>query len=167
MQILAVQQPLVAVDMVLGTALMALHQERRWLRAMVAAAIFNPTFNLLLIPLFNHLVENGAVGAAYVEVATELIMLGTALYLLPRGLLDRPTLGTAARILLAGAGLVGVAVALRNVSTVVGVLAGAWPARPTGGWSSKRSCGSCEAASSVADQPLSSTATRTQPVANP
>src|SRR5207302_4473589 len=101
-RILAFQQPLVAVDILLGTALLALHQERRWMWAMVAAAIFNPTLNLLVIPMFEHVGQNGALGAALVELATEVIMFAAALYLLPHGMLERTTLRRVGGIVFAG-----------------------------------------------------------------
>ena len=102
MMLLAIQQPLVALDMVLGTALIALTFERRWLRVGLAAAIFSPTGNLLLVPLVERFSGNGAIGAALVEVATELLMLCGALWLLPRGMVGRRTFSLAGRIATAG-----------------------------------------------------------------
>ena len=110
--------------MVLGTALFALKAERRWLWVGVVAAIFNPVLNLLAIPGSDHWLHNGAIGAALVEVATELLMLSGALLLLPRGLIDRHTAGMSGRVVVAGIGLVGVTMVLRPVSLPLAVATG-------------------------------------------
>jgi O-antigen/teichoic acid export membrane protein len=101
--ILVLHQPVVAVDMVLATGLLALKRERAWLAVGVGASIFNPLANLALIPICIRLLHNGAVAASVVTVATELLMLVGALVLLPAGTLDRGTVLLSARILLAGA----------------------------------------------------------------
>jgi O-antigen/teichoic acid export membrane protein len=124
MMILAIQQPLIAVDMVLGTALIALGRERPWLSVMVIAAVFNPGFNLVAIPLADQLFQNGAMGAAVVEVATEMVMLAGALILLPRGMLDRSSASEWIRILLAGALLTLAVVALRDLSLPIAMVVG-------------------------------------------
>ena len=121
MMILAFQQPFVALDMVLGTALIALKHERRWMWAMVAAAILNPALNLLIIPLADGQFGNGAIGAACVELGTELVMFTGALMLLPRSTIDRHTVTLSLRVVLAGVGMAGVAVALQAVSLVAAV----------------------------------------------
>ncbi|MCC6174889.1 MAG: oligosaccharide flippase family protein [Chloroflexi bacterium] len=105
MMILALGEPLGAIDSVLAAALLAMGRERNLLRITIAASIFNPTLNLLAIPAFESWFHAGAVGAAAVEVTTELLMFAGALYLLPRGLLGWGTVWTGARILLAGTAL--------------------------------------------------------------
>lgn len=113
MVILAFQQPLVAVDMVLGVSLIALGLERPWLKVAIVAAIFNLGMNVVAVPLAQAMIGNGAIGAAAVELVTELIFLAGALRLTPRGLLGRSDLSRAARICVAGVALVVVASALR------------------------------------------------------
>jgi O-antigen/teichoic acid export membrane protein len=124
MTILAFQQPIMGADLVLGTALMALHDERRWLRVLAAAAIFNVGMNLLLMPVFQQWLENGAIAAAVVEVGTELIMLGGALILLPRGTLDRRVAMVSGRVALAGVALLIVTLLLRSVFVPLAIVAG-------------------------------------------
>lgn len=124
MMILVLQQPLMAVDMTFATALIALNQERRWLRALVFGAIFNPAMNLVLLPVFNARLHNGAIGAAVVEVATELLMCAGALILLPSGLVGRETASLAGRVILAGFGLWLVASILRPWSLPLAAVAG-------------------------------------------
>jgi O-antigen/teichoic acid export membrane protein len=122
--ILAIQQPLVALDMVLGTALTALRREHGWLRVMLIASAFNPCLNLLIIPLADRLLENGAIGAAIIEIATELLIVAGVLIVLPRGLLNRQTVWQCVRIMTAGVCLVIVTQALRDVWLPLSVMAG-------------------------------------------
>jgi O-antigen/teichoic acid export membrane protein len=124
MTILAVQQPLVAADMVLGTALIALGGERRWLKVMVVAAVYNPVVNLAIIPVFESIWHNGAMGAAVVEITTEVLMFGGALILLPRGLLDWSTARAAVRIVTTAACVTIAASVLRDVWLPAALLAG-------------------------------------------
>jgi Na+-driven multidrug efflux pump len=121
MRVLAFQQPLVGADMVLATALIALHKERLMMRVAVVAAVFNPVADWLLIPVFEQSFGNGVMAAAIVEMATEFLFLGGSIYLLPRDLLERGLLGTIARVLLAGAGMIAVAVLLLPVSLPLSV----------------------------------------------
>jgi O-antigen/teichoic acid export membrane protein len=122
--ILALHLPIVAVDMVLATALFALKREREWLCVGVAAAIFNPTVNLLLIPYFERTLHNGAIGAAIATVVTELMMLGGALILMPRGLVDRSLANLSGRIVTAGVCATLVAAELRTISLPLAVTVG-------------------------------------------
>ena len=89
MMILAPNLTLVAMDMVLGTALLALGLERKWLMVGIVAAVINPSLNLLGIPFAQAAWGNGGIASATVTVVTELVMLAGALLLLPRGLIDR------------------------------------------------------------------------------
>lgn len=125
MQILAFQQTLVGVDMVLSASLVALGLERRWLWVAAAAAMFNPALNIVAIPLAHGLTGNGAIGAGIVELATECVFFSGAMYLTPRGLLGRRDLGRATRTVAAGAGMVAVATMVQPFGPVVVLSAGA------------------------------------------
>jgi Polysaccharide biosynthesis C-terminal domain len=81
--------PLVAIDMILGTALIAAARQRAWTVVGVIAGVFNPLVNLWAIPYTQARFGNAATGAAVVTVATELIMFGGALYLRPKGVFTR------------------------------------------------------------------------------
>jgi len=120
MQILALNVPLVSLDMVLYAALVALHREGRWLRFAIGAALLNPGLNVVLIPLTISAFGNAAIGAAACTVVTELFMLTGALVLLPWGMIDRPTLGLTFRIALAAMALVVVATFLRPSLVMAG-----------------------------------------------
>lgn len=82
--ILALHMPVVALDMVLGTVLIAVGRQNAWTAVGIIAAIFNPLVNLWAIPYTQHLYGNGAMGASAVTVVTELLMLVGALILRPR-----------------------------------------------------------------------------------
>ncbi len=124
MVILALQQPILVVNMVLGTALIALKTERKWLLVGCAGALFSPLTNLALIPLSQNSVGNGAIGAALVTFGTETLMLSGALRLLPRGMLDRSVIRKILRVALAGLAALGVALMVRSVSMPLAVVAG-------------------------------------------
>jgi PST family polysaccharide transporter len=85
-QILAVNLPLVAIDMVLGTVLVGLGKQKAWTAVGVIAAVVNPIANLWAIPATQHIYGNGAIGASLTTVLTELVMLFGGLCLCPRSI---------------------------------------------------------------------------------
>jgi O-antigen/teichoic acid export membrane protein len=123
--LLAPSFPLVGVDMMIGTALNAHDRQRQWALTAVAAAVLNPSLNLLAIPYMQHHFGNGAIGAAAVTTTTELFMMAVGLWLLPRGALGRSTGSWALRCLGAGLVMAAVVVPLRGLPIVVPVAAGA------------------------------------------
>jgi O-antigen/teichoic acid export membrane protein len=90
--ILAVSLPVVAINMIVGSALNALDRQRQWALAGVGAAVLNPALNLLAIPYTQAAFGNGGIGAAAVTSLTELFLLALGQYLLPRGVLNAATL---------------------------------------------------------------------------
>jgi O-antigen/teichoic acid export membrane protein len=102
MTILAPNLTLVAIDMMLGTALLALGLERKWLVVGIAAAVVNPSLNLIAIPFAQATWGNGGIGAAAVTVVTEFVMLGGALVLMPRAVVDRRFASAVLRTVVAG-----------------------------------------------------------------
>jgi O-antigen/teichoic acid export membrane protein len=103
LRILALHIPFVAMDMILGIALVARDRQKQWLVVGCVAAVFNPLINLGLIPLTTNVFSNGAIGAAVATVATEGFMMAWAIRLRPQGVLDRSTGRYLARCLLAAA----------------------------------------------------------------
>lgn len=115
-QILALHIPVVGVTMLLGSALMARDRQKQWVVVGFVAAIFNPLANLIAIPATTRAFGNGAVGASIITVATELVMLGGAIYLLQSdGVFDRRTLGFVLRCLAACAAMMSAVVVARDV----------------------------------------------------
>ncbi len=88
-QILAGHVPLAAMDTVLAVALIASNRQSRYLWVSVGAAVFNPIACVVLIHWANDRYGNGAIGAAIVTVATELIVMVGAIVLRVPGVLDR------------------------------------------------------------------------------
>ncbi len=101
--ILALHIPIVALDMVLGTAIVAIGRQYMWTIVGVVAAIFNPLMNLWLIPYTQHTYGNGAIGASVVTVLTEALMFAGALILKPRTVFSASDVFYIARCLLAAA----------------------------------------------------------------
>jgi O-antigen/teichoic acid export membrane protein len=124
MMVLGAQMPLAGIDTMLGTAVFALHRERAWLRVGVIAAIFNPAACLVFIPLSERILHNGAVSAAVITAATELLMFVGALKTLPAGTIDRRTWALGARVIVAGICVALVARAVAGSSLPLAVIAG-------------------------------------------
>ncbi|MBV9354212.1 MAG: flippase [Chloroflexi bacterium] len=125
MAILALQLPLVAMGMVLGSVLMAVGRERRLVVVAVVATGVNVGLNALAIPLFERLTGNGGIGAAVVTVISELVMLIGAAVLLPKYVLDPRSLVDAFRIGVAGMATAIVAALVLPVGLAVSIPAGA------------------------------------------
>ena len=67
---------------------------------------------------------NGAVGGVVAYALTESVMLGGAIYLLPRGSLGPSSLSYALRVLLAGLVMVGAVYPLREMLLVIPIASG-------------------------------------------
>ena len=118
LRILALNVPLVAIDMILGTALIAAARQRAWTIVGVVAGVFNPLVNLWAIPFTQRVYGNGAIGAAAVTVATELVMFVGALYLRPKGVFTRWDGWYVARCLIATAVMVPVVILFSRIANV-------------------------------------------------
>ena len=123
--LLAVGTPMIALDMVVATALSAADRQRQWAMIGVVAAILNVLINLIAIPFTQTVYHNGAIGAAAVTTLTELFLLVTGVCLLPRGAVDRVLLVRSLRCLSASAAMAALVVPLRGAPLAVPVLAGA------------------------------------------
>lgn len=126
MAILALHMPIVGVTTALGSALIAVDRQRAWALVGVGAAIINPAFNLIFIPLTQHAYGNGAIGAAGVTVCTEVLMLTMALRLMPRGILGRETADMAMRCVAAGGLMVPAVWLARDLGLIPCVVLGAF-----------------------------------------
>lgn len=125
MMFLSLHVPLAGVDMVIGTVLGALDQQRRWALTGVAAAVLNPVANLIAIPVTQHLYGNGAIGAAIVTTLTELFMMAVGIRLLPAGILTRSTALYAARCGIAGTAMCAVILVTRELPVGLTIAVGA------------------------------------------
>ena len=125
MQILAIHIPIVGIDIVLGSVLVAADRQRQWVLLGVAAAVFNPIVNLAAIPLADRLFGNAAIGAAVTTVLTEALLLVGFLALRPAGVLDRPETTFILRTAVASATMVPVVLVLGGAPVFVQIVAGA------------------------------------------
>jgi len=105
-RILAVGLPVIAVDTVLATALIASNRVRGYLGVAVIAACLNPIACVVLIRLTDHRYGNGAIGAAIATVGTELWIMAGALHFRSPGVVDRSEVGRIGRIVAAAAAMV-------------------------------------------------------------
>lgn len=108
MQILAVGIPLISMDTVLGTALVASNRLNKYLIVALSAAIMNPIACFVTIKFTQSRYDNGAIGASLATVATELWIMVGALLLKTPGVLDRAEVVRTVRIVAASALMVPV-----------------------------------------------------------
>ena len=126
MQLLAPFVPLVALNTVLGTALVASDRHHRHIWVAAAAAVFNPPIAFLAIRLANDRYDgNGAIGAAIVTVLTEIFITVCAMKMRRRGVFDRGTTWFCARCLLAAGAMAAAVFLLRDGGLFVKVGVGA------------------------------------------
>jgi O-antigen/teichoic acid export membrane protein len=121
---LAPSLPLVAANMIVGSALAAQDRQRQWAIAGVGAALLNPTLNLLAIPYTQAQLGNGAIGAAAVTSLTEVFLLVAGQILLPRRMIDAATVTSVAKCVAAGALMAAAVWVLRDLPVAVVVPAG-------------------------------------------
>lgn len=108
MVVLALAVPPMYVNIMVNQVLIARRQQMLWTKAMGLACVINPVLNLALIPYFQHRNGNGAIGAAWSLLLTELVLSAIGITVI-RGCLDRDFLARTARAAAATAGM-GVAV---------------------------------------------------------
>lgn len=113
--ILAVNMPLTALDMVLGTVLIALGRQKAWTVVGVVASAMNVLVNLWAIPFTQHLFGDGAIGASITTVLTEAVMFAGALILRPHSIFTRWDLWYIVRCLLAAGVMVPAVWALSSL----------------------------------------------------
>jgi O-antigen/teichoic acid export membrane protein len=125
MMIMSVQMPIVAVDMVLGTVIMAIGRERTWVKVGLAATLLNIGANLVAIPYFAGVAQNGPIGSSLVTVLTELWMFAAAVAIIPKQLLDSRILWISLRVVIASVAAAVVATALMSTALLLAAVGGA------------------------------------------
>lgn len=112
-------------NILLGKFLISIDKQNIWTAVMAIATVITIFLDILLIPLCEALIGNGAVGGALAFVITESILLISALLLLPSGTLGRANVSVAARILLAGAIMLFAVWPIRAMFIGIPILVGA------------------------------------------
>lgn len=123
MIVLAACVPPLYLNTMLGTVLQAAKRRAVWASAMAGAAVVNPLFNLVLIPLTEHRYHNGAIGAGISLVLTEVLISGVFV-LATRDVFDGRVVKRCALVCLASTGMGAVAFATRRFGTPLSLAAG-------------------------------------------
>jgi O-antigen/teichoic acid export membrane protein len=104
LQIFALSIPFIFMDIILGSALMgAANRQKSWAVTGLAAIFINISINFVLIPHTQEVYMNGGIGAAVATLFTEIFVMISAFWLLPKDYLKsfkfdyllKPTLATA------------------------------------------------------------------------
>jgi O-antigen/teichoic acid export membrane protein len=125
MQILALHLPVVAVTVIVGSALAASDRQNKWVLVGAAAAVLNIGLNFIAIPWSIRAFQNGAIGAAIVTVCTESLVLGGAIFLRPPGVLDGATARSLLRCALACLIMIPAVLAVDSEGLPIKVVVGA------------------------------------------
>ena len=112
------------LNMLLGQICVASNRQGTFSFLMAGATVFNPALNAVLIPLTQHKLHNGAIGAAIALSATEALVACGAIAIVGRQVLGGSTGERVARAGVASAGMWIVVEATRGVGPVVSFAAG-------------------------------------------
>lgn len=124
MMILAICIPLIYLNIILASVLLAAKRQVVWTAVMAGAAVVNPLMNLVLIPLTEQRYHNGAIGAAISLVLTELVMDVVGFFMVGRHVFDGRMVKRCSLVVLASAAMAGVAYAARPLGTAESLAAG-------------------------------------------
>jgi O-antigen/teichoic acid export membrane protein len=108
------------VDVLLGNAVMV-HRPGALATSKIAAILLTIGLDILLVPVCQSRLGNGAIGLLVGFAVGEGVMVAAAVLLLPRGTLDRVFFQDLGRALLAGAGTVALLTALPPLSPFLGI----------------------------------------------
>jgi O-antigen/teichoic acid export membrane protein len=92
-------------NVIFGTALIAMRRQGRLTLLMAVAAVVNPALNFFFIRVTEHRYHNGAIGAAFCLLLTELLIVLVELVLISRRFLSPGSLLRLARAALAAGGM--------------------------------------------------------------
>jgi O-antigen/teichoic acid export membrane protein len=106
-------------SMPLGACLAAAGQTKPWAAAQGLCVVMSAIVDPLLVPYFQTTRGNGGLGVCFATLASEVLMVGAALVLVPKGILDRELGKTLLRTALAGGAMVVVAWLLSSITPFV------------------------------------------------
>ena len=106
-------------SMILGTTLSAAGRQRAWAGAQFLCVVVSAVFDPLLVPWFQRHTGNGGLGICVSSVASEVLMVVAAAWILPRGILGRALGRQLLLTLVAGAAMVVTARLLRPINPFV------------------------------------------------
>jgi hypothetical protein len=105
----------------LGSAIVAAGKAKQLAVAKVLVILPTTVLDVVLVPLCQARFGNGGLGLVLAFAGGELMMVGAALLLVPRGMLERGLLIDAGRALLAGAGTLLLMGRLPQMSPMLGI----------------------------------------------
>jgi O-antigen/teichoic acid export membrane protein len=112
------------LNIMLGTIIVASNRQGRANWLMVAATVFNPALNAVLIPLTQHRFGNGGIGAAIALLATESLIAIAGMFMFGRGIIGISTAQRVGRMALACGGMWLAVDLLRSTGPVLSLAAG-------------------------------------------
>jgi uncharacterized membrane protein YvlD (DUF360 family) len=112
---------LVYFSMPLGTAIMAGTRQKEWTFVQCICLVVSLVGSPFLVPYFQRSTGNGALGTCLTLVLSELLVVGFAAGLAPKGLFDRGLLKSIGLALLAGAAMGAVAFFTKPISLLLAV----------------------------------------------
>jgi O-antigen/teichoic acid export membrane protein len=107
---------LVYFSMPLSCALLVAGRQVAWASAQFGCVVLRVMLNLLLIPWFQRHYGNGGLGVCVSSVLCEVGLVAVALYLIPRGVINRALAKVLGKGALAGVAMVAAALGLRSVN---------------------------------------------------
>ena len=108
-----------SILMITHMVLIAADRQMVWVVVMVLGLLAKILLNLALIPLFAHWFDNSALGAAASLLVVEAALMGSTIWLLPRSVFDRTTVGHYGRVIVATAAAAAVLVFLVPVKPLL------------------------------------------------
>jgi O-antigen/teichoic acid export membrane protein len=112
---------LVYFSMPLGTTILAANRQRAWALVQCVCILFSVAGNPFLIPYFQKLLGNGAIGTCVMLVASEGVVVGFGIALAPRGIFNAQLMKSLALSALSGAAMAAVAWVTKPVSLFLAV----------------------------------------------
>jgi O-antigen/teichoic acid export membrane protein len=102
LKIFSVGLLLIYVDMVLGTTLFACDKQRQWALVAFFAVVLNVSMNFYAIPYTQTHFNNGGIGASIATLATEFFIMGAALKIMPKSILENASVSVSLKAIASG-----------------------------------------------------------------
>jgi O-antigen/teichoic acid export membrane protein len=107
---------LVYFSMPLSSALLAAGRHVAWAWIQFGCVLLRLVLDLLLIPWFQTHYGNGGMGVCVASVLCEIVLVGMALYMIPRGVINRDLAKVLGKGVLAGIAMAAAALGLRSIN---------------------------------------------------
>lgn len=117
--------PPMYLNIMLSQVLIAAKRQIVWTWVMAGATVINPVINLVLIPVAQTKLHNGAIGAAISLLLTEIIIVGAGLILAGRGVIGLRAARRFSVTAVASAAMWGVSFAAKGLGAIPSIAAGA------------------------------------------